>query len=78
LEVGLNEELSELIIENINAVRVWPKGFFGYVKKFRVFLKTIIRASSFDNLLMFMVIANTVVMSLGSYGISPEFESGLD
>ena len=78
LEVGLNEELSELAIAQINAVRVWPKGFFGYVKKFRVFLKMIIKHSLFNNMLMAAVLANTAVMSLASYGISKEFAAGLD
>lgn len=39
LSIGINQYLSENIIEKVNAVRVWPKGFFGWVKKFRCFLK---------------------------------------
>lgn len=78
LEVGLNEELSDLAIVQINATRVWPKGLFGYVKKFRVFLKMIIKHSLFNNMLMGAVLANTAVMSLGSYGITAEFAAALD
>lgn len=33
LEIGLNTELSYWVIASINAVRVWPKGFFGLLKK---------------------------------------------
>lgn len=51
-------------------MRVWPKGLFGYVKKFRVLLKMIIKHSLFNNMLMGAVLANTAVMSLASYGIT--------
>jgi hypothetical protein len=57
----------------INGVRVWPKGYFGWVKKFRVLLKMIIKANLFNNMLMAAVLCNTVIMSLASYGITPEF-----
>lgn len=73
LSVGLNEELSDLAVSQINAMRVWPKGLFGYVKKFRVLLKMIIKHSLFNNMLMAAVLANTAVMSLASYGITEEF-----
>ena len=78
LEVGLNEELSNYAVSQINSVRVWPKGLFGYVKKFRVFLKMIIKADWFNNLLMIAVLINTVIMALASYGITADFQSKLD
>ena len=78
LSVGLNEELSELVISQINAMRVWPKGLFGLVKKFRVLLKMIIKHSLFNNMLMAAVLANTAVMSLASYGITEAFQADLD
>lgn len=33
----------------------------------------IIKANLFDNMLMAAVLCNTVIMSLASYGITPEF-----
>jgi len=78
LETGLNEELSTWVVAQINGVRVWPKGFFGWVKKFRVLLKMIIKSDWFNNLLMIAVLINTVIMSLASYGITKEFEAKLD
>lgn len=66
------------MVAQINAVRVWPKGFFGLVKKFRVLLKIIIKSDWFNNTLMIAVLINTVIMALASYGISEEFEAKLD
>jgi len=43
LEIGLNKDLAIWIIEKINAARVWPKGPYNYIKKYRVFLKMIIK-----------------------------------
>lgn len=59
-------------------MRVWPKGLFGLVKKFRVLLKMIIKHSLFNNMLMAAVLANTAVMSLASYGITEAFQADLD
>jgi hypothetical protein len=57
---------------------VWPKGFYGWVKKFRVLLKIIIKSDWFNNTLMIAVLINTVIMALASYGITKEFEAKLD
>ena len=57
---------------------MWPKGLYGWVKKFRVILKMIIKSDWFNNLLMIAVLINTVIMSLASYGITEEFEAKLD
>lgn len=57
---------------------MWPKGLYGWVKKFRVLLKMIIKSDWFNNLLMIAVLINTVIMSLASYGITEEFEAKLD
>jgi hypothetical protein len=57
---------------------VWPKGPYGWVKKFRVLLKMIIKSDWFNNVLMIAVLINTVIMSLASYGITKEFEAKLD
>ena len=58
--------------EHFNAVRVWPKGCFGYVKKFRVFLKTITKSTLFDNSMLTAVLLNTVVMALERFDLTDE------
>jgi len=78
LSIGINQYLSEIILEKLNAVRVWPKGFFGLVKKFRCFLKMGIKHDQFGNLMLAAVIANTVVMALNGYGISEDMLKNLE
>lgn len=61
----------------MNDIRVWPKGFFGYFKRFRVPLKTFMRGPIVENLMTLCVLANTIVLGLDHYGISDEMTSGL-
>jgi hypothetical protein len=58
------------VTDHFNAVRVWPKGWFGYVKKFRVFLKTITKSTLFDNSMLTAVLLNTVVMALERFDLT--------
>lgn len=74
----MNEELSEWVVEQVNAVRVWPNGFLCYIKKIRVLLKMMIKSGWYNNLIMGAVLANTVLMGLASYGITDEFATALD
>lgn len=48
-------------------MRVWPKGFYGWVKKFRCLLKILVRHTIFDNSMLLSVVLNTVVMSLEAH-----------
>ena len=67
----MNVAESKVVIAKMNMTRVWPKGFFNYVKKFRSFLKGIVRLDIFDNFLTLCVMINTAVMAMDSYDISP-------
>lgn len=51
-------------MQKINAVRVWPKGAIGYIKKARVLLKMIVKHKLFDNAMLLCVLLNTVVMGM--------------
>lgn len=62
----------------MNQVRVWPKGFYNYVKKFRCILKRFIRLGIYNNFLMVCVLMNTVVMAMDSYDIDPATEASLE
>jgi hypothetical protein len=70
LAIGLNNELSEWVIERINAVRVWPKGWFNSVKKARVTLKIIVKHKLFDSAMTSCVLLNTIVMGMEHYNMS--------
>jgi hypothetical protein len=60
---------ARIAIENLNESRVWPKGFHGYFKRFRVTLKRIMRSSVVDNFMTFSVFANTIILAIDHYGI---------
>ena len=77
LETGLNNELSAWVVKRINAVRVWPKGPLGYLKKARCLLKIIVKSGLFDSAMTLFVLLNTVVMGMERYGMDEETENFL-
>lgn len=70
LDIGLNNELSEWVISRINAVRVWPKGLMGTLKKARCLLKMVVKHEMFNSFMTFCVLLNTIVMGMDSYDMS--------
>lgn len=67
LEIGLNNELSMWVTSRINAVRVWPLGIAGFLKKARVLLKMVVKHSLFGSSMTTCVLLNTVVMGMERY-----------
>jgi hypothetical protein len=74
---SLNNAHSEWIIGRMGQVRVWPKGYWNYVKKVRSFLKLTCMNPIFENAMTLCVIMNTIIMSMDSYGIDKETEDTL-
>ena len=62
----------------MNKTRVWPKGFYNYIKKFRSFLKAFTRMSLFENFLTLCVLINTIVMAMDSYDIDAQTADTLE
>lgn len=60
---------SDWILNKMNKIRVWPKGFYNGIKKARSVLKDFTRSSLFNFLMTGSVLANTVCMALDSYSI---------
>lgn len=50
---------------------MWPKGWMGYIKKARVFLKMVVKHKLFDNAMLACVLLNTVVMGMQRYNMDP-------
>lgn len=69
LEIGLNNDLSDWVIDKINQVRVWPKGLLGVIKKARVLLKIIIKSDIFNSGMMLCVFLNTIFMGMNRYNM---------
>ena len=78
LDVSLNLEKSHWVVSKMNALRVWPKGFYSTVKKARSALKGFVRTSLFENAMSLCVLANTIGMAMDSYGIDAERQSELE
>jgi len=78
LDINLNIKKSHWVLNQMNAIRVWPKGFFNLVKRFRAFLKMITRLGLFDNFLTACVLINTIVMAMDNYDIDVETQENLD
>lgn len=65
------------IVDKLNSIRVWPEGLIGYLKRFRVVLRVIVRHPLFDNFFTFVVLCNTTTLALDAYGNSAELENNL-
>jgi hypothetical protein len=63
-----------VVLDRINAVRVWPSGKRGQLKKLRFTLRIFVKSMFFDNLMTFAVLLNTIVLSMDHYGINQELE----
>ena len=72
LDHGINMAKSQTIVDQINKIRVWPKGIYGYIKKFRNLVKMFVDLSLFDTSMTVCVLLNTAAMAWDHYGISPE------
>jgi len=57
---------------------VWPTGFHTILKRLRVLIRIKVRHPIFDYLFTFIVVCNTVTLSLDSYGASSELTSTLE
>lgn len=68
LEIGLIPDQANWVINKLNAVRVWPYGKFGILKRLRVQLKKFVKHTIFDNSMTFCVLLNTITMSMQRYG----------
>lgn len=67
--ISLNRDHAEAITEQMTSIRVWPKGFYGVIKRFRFMVRKFVNHSLMDNLMTLCVLINTIVMALDRYGI---------
>lgn len=66
---------ARIALDALSNIRVWPKGCHGYIKRWRVLLKNIMKHPIVDNFMTLCVFANTVVLGLDYYGIDPTTSS---
>jgi hypothetical protein len=65
------------VITHINFIRVWPTGILGLYKRFRYYLRKLVKSALFDNLMTLGVLLNTIVLALDRYGIDTEMQEQL-
>lgn len=56
---------------------MWPTGLHTFLKRLRVLMRIKVRHPLFDYLFTFIVVCNTVTLSLDAYGVSAELENSL-
>ena len=75
---SLNASKSTWILSFMNAVRIWPKGGLGLLKKIQCILKIIVKSALFDNSMLSCVLLNTLVMALEAHGNTQEFNDMME
>lgn len=65
----MTPEKSHWIVSFINKVRVWPHGGYGSFKRIRDVLRKFVKSSFFDNLMIFCVLLNTIILGMERYKI---------
>ena len=72
LEIALNMAKGQWVLNQMNKLRVWPKGMHNGVKKARSLLKGFTRTNLFNSLMTLSVLVNTVGMAMESYSIEKD------
>jgi hypothetical protein len=62
----------------INNHRVWPFGFSGLMKKARFIIRLHVKSDFYDNLFTFLVLLNTITLSMNQYPLTSQMESFLE
>ena len=69
---------SAWVLNQMNKLRVWPKGLHNGIKKVRSVLKAFTRTSLFTSLMTLSVLVNTIGMAMESYDIEESKRNDLD
>jgi hypothetical protein len=68
----LDEAKSKWILSYLNTHRVWPVGIEGLVKRVRSVIRMHVKSDLYDSLFTFLVLLNTITLSLNKYGQKEE------
>jgi hypothetical protein len=69
---------SKEILTKLNAHRVWPTGLAGLIKRVRSVIRLHVKSDGYDNFFTFLVLLNTVTLSMNKYGQPAEMEAFLE
>jgi hypothetical protein len=68
---------ARIAIENLNSIRVWPKGIHRYIKRGRLVIRAITRNKFYDNFWILCVVANTAILTMDHYKIDKSISNQL-
>ena len=69
---------SREILAKLNAHRVWPTGVAGFIKRVRSVIRVHVKSETYDNFFTFLVLLNTITLSMNKYGQKAEMEAFLE
>ena len=69
---------SREILTKLNAHRVWPAGVAGLIKRVRSVIRVHVKSDTYDNFFTFLVLLNTITLSMNKYGQKAEMEAFLE
>lgn len=74
----MDKSSSLWVVDHLNMIRIWPNGVFGYYKRWRYYLRKLVKSAFYEAFMTFAVLLNTVVLAMDHYGISKEMEDLLN
>ena len=74
----LDASKSALACEKISNHRVWPNGFKGIKKRLRFIVRLHVKSDFYDNFFTFLVLLNTITLSMNQYPLDPQIEVFLE
>lgn len=57
---------------------MWPDGIHGFFKRIRVYVRNLVLQPVFEYFFILIVLLNSVILVLNSFGLSYEIQSTLD
>jgi hypothetical protein len=69
---------SALVCEKLNNHRIWPLGISGLLKRSRFVVRLHVKSDFYDNLFTFLVLLNTITLSMNQYPLDSEMEKFLE
>ena len=68
----MNIDRAEIVIDQLNDIVIFPKGFHGCIRKLRHRLKKVVMSTFFENFMTICVTVNTITLGIDRYNIPDE------
>lgn len=68
---------ARIALRTLNKIRIWPKGIYGYYKRGRVLLKSVMKSGLVDSTMTLCVFMNTIILAMDNYGMDADTQNTL-